>query len=151
MLFLTSALLLLTSPAEIPEDVWHCRNQVEVWCMIDGCAAAPPDEFTPMDIRAGADGALSVCAYTGCWEAASRPLRAAGRILWAADDVAFSSDADGAMTADVTLLVVERDGVGFVRVGGLATPLLCERAAPNTGETEKGETEKGETGAGEKN
>jgi hypothetical protein len=32
------------------------------------------------------------------------------------------------MRSDVTLLIFQSDGVGFVRAGGLATPLLCERA-----------------------
>lgn len=130
MLFLTLALLLRASIAEIPADNWNCRNQIEVWCAADGCAATPPDEFTPMDIHASADGGLSVCAYTGCWETRSAPIRARGRSLWAADDVGFSSQPDGSMNADISLLIVEKDGVGFVRVGGLATPLLCMRRGP---------------------
>lgn len=135
MLFLTLAML--ASPAEIPGDGWTCRNQLEVWCAADGCAAAREGEFTPMDIHARAGGALSVCAYSGCWETTSAPVRKGGRILWAVDDVAFSSSADGAMTADVTLLIVEKDGVGFVRVGGLATPLLCARTEPGLHESEE--------------
>lgn len=130
MLFLTLALLLRASIAEIPADRWNCRNQIEVWCAADGCAATPPDEFTPMDIRASADGGLSVCAYTGCWEARSAPIRMRGRSMWAADNVEFSSQPDGSMNADISLLIVEKDGVGFVRVGGLATPLLCMRRGP---------------------
>jgi hypothetical protein len=135
MLFLTLAML--ASPAEIPADGWTCRNQLEVWCAADGCAAAREGEFTPLDIHASVKGELSVCAYSGCWETASAPVRKGGRILWAADDVAFSSGADGAMTADVTLLIVEKDGVGFVRVGGLATPLLCVRTKPGLQESEE--------------
>ena len=54
---------------------------------------------------------------------------ARGRLVWAADDVEFYSGRGG-FSADVSLLVIEKDGVGFVRVGGLATPLLCLRAEP---------------------
>lgn len=136
MLFLT-LVMLLASPAEIPDDAWTCRNQIEVWCAADGCAAAREGEFTPMDIHAEAGGELSVCAYTGCWETTSAPVRTGGRILWAANDVAFSSSSDGAMTANLTLLIVEKDGVGFVRVGGLATPLLCVRTRPGLRESEE--------------
>ncbi len=131
MLFLALAALLRASTAELPHETWNCRNQIEVWCAADGCAAAPPGEFTPMDINAGADGGFSVCAYTGCWESDARPRRADGRVLWAADDLAFSTMPDGGMEADVTLLIIEKDGVGFVRVGGLATPLLCARTGPD--------------------
>lgn len=137
MLFLTLAVLLRASIAEIPDDSWTCRNQIEVWCAADGCAATPPGEFTPMDIHADAGGGLSVCAYTGCWEARPAPIRVRGRSLWVADDVAFSSRPDGSMNADISLLIVEKDGVGFVRVGGLATPLLCVRRSPALQDSEK--------------
>ena len=135
MLFLALAALLRASTAEVPPEAWHCRNQLEVWCTADGCAATPPGESTPMDIHADLTGELSVCAYTGCWETEpapeNTPVRANGRILWTGDDLAFSTRPDGAMSADLTLLIVEKDGVGFVRVGGLATPLLCERTGPD--------------------
>ncbi len=112
----------------LPPDAWRCRNQVEVWCTADGCAAANPEEVTPMDISAKANGDLSVCAYTGCWTGKAKVARAEGRWLWAGDAFAFSTAQDGA-SADVTLVIIARDGVGFVRAGGLATPVLCTRAA----------------------
>lgn len=120
------ASLVLAAPAAAP--VWDCRNQLEVWCAADGCAATPPNEFTPMAIRADARKGATVCAYTGCWETKRRARANHGRLLWTAEAVPFSTASNGAMTADVTLLIVEKDGVGFVRVGGLATPLLCTRA-----------------------
>lgn len=137
MLSLTFAMLMRASLAEIPADAWNCRNQIEVWCAADGCAAAPPDQFTPMDIHASAGGALSVCAYSGCWETETAPIRAGGRILWAADGVAFSTSPDEAMNVDLTLLIVEKEGVGFVRAGGLATPLLCTRVSPKLQDPEE--------------
>ncbi|MFQ5562195.1 MAG: hypothetical protein ACE5FO_01365 [Parvularculaceae bacterium] len=130
MAFLLAVAALFTSPAEIPGDVWNCRNQLEVWCSADGCAAAAPGEFTPMDVWARASGAMSVCAYTGCWEADGAVARANGRIVWTAQDVSFSTADKTASGGDMTLLIIEKDGVGFVRVGGFATPLLCSRAAP---------------------
>lgn len=120
------AFLLGANREGLPPDAWSCRNQVEVWCAADGCAAANPDEFTPMDVAADANGDLSVCAYTGCWTGKAKVARAEGRWLWAGDDFAFSSSQDRE-TADITLLIVAREGVGFVKAGGLATPLLCSR------------------------
>ncbi len=128
MIELVLALLMGASRDGIPGTRWTCRNQVEVWCAADGCAATNADEFTPMDITADAGGALSVCAYSGCWSGKAAVARAGGRYLWSGDDFRFSTASDGART-DVTLVVIAKDGVGFVRAGGFATPLLCTRAA----------------------
>ncbi|MBI1364981.1 MAG: hypothetical protein GC153_03380 [Alphaproteobacteria bacterium] len=132
MLF--AALAALSSAhAAAPDSVWRCRNQVEVWCAADGCAAAKPEEFTPMDISADSRGRLSVCAYSGCWEAKAKLVRRRGRALWAADNAGFSTQDGGGAGAQLTLLIIEEDGVGFVRVGGLATPLLCAHEPGRTG------------------
>ena len=123
-----SALMLMSSRTSLPPDVWSCRNQIEVWCTVDGCAAKAEDETTPLDIWARRDtGQFAICAYTGCWEGQADVVETNGRLLWAADDVAFLSG-QGGFSADVSLLIVKKDGVGFVRVGGFATPLLCLRS-----------------------
>lgn len=133
MIEFAAALFLGASKTEVPPESWNCRNQVEVWCAADGCAATPPDEFTPMDIwaSAGEDGGgeISACAYTGCWEGEAASSASAGRLLWSGDDLPFVSAIEGA-TGDVTLLILAADGVGFIRVGGIATPLLCARRLP---------------------
>ena len=124
MWMLVLAALLSSSKSEIPSDSWLCKNDIEVWCSVDGCAAKDPDETTPMSIMAARNGAFSVCAYTGCWEGKANVANASGRIVWAADDVPFSSQPDG-FRADVSLMIIEGDGAGFVRVGSIASPLLC--------------------------
>jgi hypothetical protein len=129
MSVLALAALLMTTPSEVA-SVWRCRNQLEVWCTADGCAAAPPEEFTAMDVRADARSGAEICAYTGCWRTTARAVHADGRLLWTGEDVAFSPSRGKRMAADITLLIVEKDGVGFARAGGLATPLLCVRAGP---------------------
>jgi hypothetical protein len=128
MLNLLLAVLATSSPSEIPADLWRCDNQIEVWCTVDGCAAKKTEETTPMDIWARTDGVFSVCAYTGCWEGKAKVSDTAGRLVWAADAVPFSTRPDGEFTADVSLLIVKKDGAGFVRIGGIASPLLCVRA-----------------------
>lgn len=127
MIEIALVLLFAGSQEGRPPDAWNCRNQVEVWCTADGCAATNPDEFTPMDISADAAGYLSVCAYTGCWSGKASVARAEGRWMWATDGLPFSTSQDGAK-ANVTLVIIARDGVGFVRAGGFATPVLCTRA-----------------------
>lgn len=117
-------------PVETPqltsfEGAWSCSNQVEVWCAADGCAASKPGEFTPIDIVAKSDGSLSVCAYTGCWEGVADLMQSRGRLVWIGDNLSHSANPAGEK-ASVSVLIDSKDGVGFVRVGGLATPLLCE-------------------------
>jgi len=129
MLFLLAAALMFASKSEVPPDVWRCKNQIEVWCTVDSCAAKDEAETTPMDIWARRDGAFSICAYTGCWDGMAEHTSVNGRLLWAADDIEFLSGRGG-FNADITLVIVEKDGVGFVRVGGFASPLLCLRAEP---------------------
>jgi len=118
-----AALAARASKAEIPPEDWTCANQIEVWCSADGCAATSAEESTPLSISASSDGRLSVCAYSGCWEGLAAFSRIDGRRLWTARALPFTS---GLGASDVTLLI-EADGVGFVRAGGLATPALCSR------------------------
>ena len=118
--------------ASIPPDRWRCANQVEVWCTVDSCSAKRESETTPMGVEAFADGRFSVCAYTGCWEGKATMRAADGRVFWAANDVAFSSN--DAASADVSIFIVQKEGVGFVRVGALATPMLCRSAGPRAAE-----------------
>ncbi|HXI86180.1 MAG TPA: hypothetical protein VNH64_01875 [Parvularculaceae bacterium] len=124
MLFLALAAMVGADTVASAHPVWRCRNQIEVWCTADGCAATKSDEFTPMDITADPNGGLSICAYSGCWESQVKAKRRRGRALWAADDARFSTN-PGGERSQATLLVFEKDGVGFVRIGALATPLLC--------------------------
>ncbi|GJL91906.1 hypothetical protein [Hyphococcus sp.] len=126
MLMLLLAALVSSSKSEIPPDIWDCSNDVEVWCSVDGCAANAEGESTPMAISARRSGEFSVCAYTGCWEGKADVADIAGRLVWASDGAAFSTNPDD-FFADITLLIVEKEGVGFVRAGGIASPLLCAR------------------------
>ena len=128
-IFLALVALFGSSPKEIPTEIWRCSNQVEVWCAADGCAATAEGEMTPMDITASADGRLSVCAYTGCWEGEAAYAATNGRLVWAGDALTFSTAPEGG-ESDATLLIIARDGVGFVRAGGLASPVLCARSRP---------------------
>ncbi|OFW99562.1 MAG: hypothetical protein A3E78_00195 [Alphaproteobacteria bacterium RIFCSPHIGHO2_12_FULL_63_12] len=127
MIEIAAALMLGASRTEVPPESWNCRNQIEVWCAADGCAATPAEESTPMDFWASADGSLSACAYSGCWEGRATVSASAGRLLWIGDNLPFASSVEGA-AGDVTLLILAKDGVGFIRAGGIATPVLCRRA-----------------------
>ena len=117
------------TPAPVPaeEIEWECTNQVEVWCDEEGCSARPDGEFTPMSITATEDGALEVCAYTGCWQGGGVMVEQSSRLLWTASKAPFSSSPEQE-GVDLTLLIDRHDGVGFVRAGGIATPLQCNQS-----------------------
>jgi hypothetical protein len=53
-------------------------------------------------------------------------------MLWAGDKFDFTTAVAGPVT-DVSLLIISGEGVGFVRAGGFATPLLCVRSARGEG------------------
>jgi len=121
------ALLSLLSSA-IPVDQWTCSNDVEIWCGEGACKARPEGETTPMAVTASVDGAFSVCAYSGCWEGEAKVTDAGDTRIWSAKAVPFSTNPAGDFKTDVTLLIIPADGVGFVRAGGIATPLICAPA-----------------------
>lgn len=131
--FLAAAMM--TGPAGIAPERWFCRSEVEVWCEEGRCAAKPLEETTPLSVTASGDRSVSVCAYSGCWEAEGAMLLTAnGRSLWVADRARFSSRPEGGFETDLTVLIVEGgepgEGAGFVRAGGLATPLICLKPQP---------------------
>ncbi len=106
---------------------WQCRNPVEIACSEETCTAAAAGEFTPMDISADRKGRVSVCAYSGCWETQTKPVARRGRLLFAADGAAFSTSPSPEMRTDITLIIDERSGLGFVMAGGFAHPLVCAK------------------------
>ncbi len=127
MILLALAAAGAAAAADPSPEGWSCANPIEVRCSDEECSAES-DAFTPMSVSMSLAGGFSVCAYTGCWEGAGAPARQEGRLLWTGDDLPFSTSPDGEMKADVTLLLIEEEGVGFVRTAGFAAPLLCERA-----------------------
>lgn len=104
---------------------WSCRNDVEIACRDGACEAAQKGEFTPLDISADPKGDVSVCVYSGCWTTTARPVRRAGRLLWTIDRARWSDKPE--TDARITLLIDTKEGVGFVRVDGFASPLICRR------------------------
>lgn len=116
--------------AALAGAAWQCRNPVEISCADGACIAAPADAFTPMAISADADGRVSICAYSGCWEARAKPVRKRGRLFYVADAAPFSTSQDPAMRTDITLAIDTRTGEGFVMASGFANPLMCAQGEP---------------------
>ncbi len=105
-------------------QAWSCRNfEFEISCSHTDCTASTA--HTPMDISVAED-AMSVCAYTGCWEGAPSAVLTSGPFTtFVGVDMPFSSNPH-AGGGDVTVSVNRKSGAGSVLVGELfATPLSC--------------------------
>ena len=133
MYLMILAALMMGSRSGLPPESWSCTNQIEVWCTADGCDAKRADETTPLSVQVRRDGRFAVCAYTGCWEGTAVTGNVDGRLVWAANDAPFSTRPEGGFEADISVMILQGEGVGFVRVGGIATPLLCLRSEPGEG------------------
>ena len=110
----------------VQAQAWHCRNEVEVQCGVDGCSAADEGAFTPMDLAFSADGGLSLCAYSGCWEGNGRVLARAPFLVISATQLPWSDPHGGPDRArDVLVAFDPADRVALVKAGGWALPLQC--------------------------
>lgn len=113
--------------ASASAEGWLCRNDLEIRCGDGSCAAQTGDGFTPMSVSVDTSGALSVCAYSGCWEGTGTVLRSGEFLVVIGRDLAFSTSPDSASAAqDVVIAIDRRDRVATLKVGEFAHPLLCE-------------------------
>lgn len=110
---------------------WACRNHLEVYCRDGACEVADLDQFTPMSIHLEDAGALSVCAYTGCWEGQAEVVDGDPFLVALGNNLPFSTASDDAESdRDVALVIDRSDGVATLKVGVFAQPLLCTRKEP---------------------
>lgn len=106
-----------------PSETWQCSNDVEVRCADGKCEAAAEGEFTPMSVTVSDSGAMSVCAYTGCWEGTGEVVRSGAFVVLIGQDLAFSTSQDAA--EDIVIVLDVEDGVATLKAGAFAHPLLC--------------------------
>lgn len=128
---LMPTLLAAQSPSPDPEaletrsESWKCRNDLEVQCGLEGCETEAGDGFTPMSVSADASGALSVCAYSGCWEGAGEVVRSERFLVLIGHDLAFSTSPE-ASSEDIVIAIDRKDGIATLKAGEFAHALLCE-------------------------
>ncbi len=117
------------SPGEAPES-WQCRNDLEVLCSREGCEAETGDAFTPMSVSFTSTGAMSVCAYTGCWEGSGEAVGSGDFLVLIGHHLEFSTYPDSESAKEDIVIVIDRaDGVATLKAGHFAHPLLCVKAA----------------------
>lgn len=113
-------------------ESWQCRNDLEINCHEGRCAAEVDGGFTPMSIDVDDSGSISVCAYSGCWEGTGEILRSGTFLLLIGHDLPFSTSPDAEQKEDIAITIDRNDGVGILKVGTFAHPVLCKSqgAAP---------------------
>lgn len=107
---------------------WQCTNDLEVRCGGGTCEVETADAFTPMSVTVDDSGAISVCAYSGCWEGTGEVFESGEFLVLAGQDLEFSTSRDSPSSrADIAIAIDRADGVATLKAAEFAHPLLCER------------------------
>ena len=101
---------------------YQCKNDIEIQCTSTGCKSEAAN-FTPLSVSFDMTGALSVCAYTGCWEGRAKVMSDENFILLNAQNLKFSTSDE---TQNITLALDFSDNVAILKAGSFAQPLLCD-------------------------
>ncbi len=113
-----------------PTESWQCRNDLEVRCGKDGCEATAGDGFTPMSVSVDDSGAMSVCAYSGCWEGVGEVVKSEDFLVLIGHRLEFSTAQDKESgKADILVAIDRADGVATLKALDFAHPLLCQRSS----------------------
>lgn len=125
---LTGSLLvmpLVIAPAQA--DEWSCRNNnAEISCSETACEVTMPDGFTPMDLTLNTSGAVSLCAYSGCWTGQATSTLNVGHYLSSVALQLAWSGVSGS-PGDVVATIDTRKKVATVLADGFAHPMTCTR------------------------
>ena len=113
-------------PATAPTARWACRNDLEISCKAGKCEAG--ESFTPMDVRVDDAGAMSVCAYSGCWEGTGTVVTSEHFVVLTGHDLTFSTAPDSEDSKEDIVIAIDRDdNVAILKAGAFAHPLLCKK------------------------
>jgi len=124
-LLIACTVVALTVSAAARAEEWSCRNiNAEISCDAQGCDVTAPDGFTPMELTVTSGGAVSLCAYTGCWSGGATGLLRVGHYLTA---VGLQLDWSGPSGApgNVVATIDTKANVATVLSGRFAHPMTC--------------------------
>ena len=114
------------SPGAATAERWNCHNDLEISCDRERCESA--ESFTPMDVTVDEAGAMSVCAYSGCWEGTGTVTRSARFVVLMGHGLSFSTAQDAADgRQDIVIAIDREDHAAILKAGSFAHPLRCEK------------------------
>lgn len=101
---------------------WRCRNSdMEITCISGKCS--PSDGFTPMDVTFSDKGAMSICAYSGCWEGKGKLLTSGDHLLLSGHKLQWTGTIPE--TGDFLIALDKSSGIATINGCGFAMPLAC--------------------------
>ena len=107
-------------------EQWRCKNEVEISCSEQSCTVN--SDFTAMDITVEANGQISVCAYTGCWEGEVKVTNNHSVMTMTVEQAEWKTAGETSQRDDLVLVIDQSDQIGFIKVTGFAQPLLCQKS-----------------------
>lgn len=104
---------------------WSCTNpDIEVMCSEKKCESHT--DFTPMSVTFEERGALSICAYSGCWEGRGEIRTFHEYRIIRGNNLPFSTS--HALSHEAFILLLNtHDHSAMIQGGGFSMPLRCER------------------------
>ena len=117
----------IACPGESHQRYGGNTSCLEVRCGEGTCEAETGDAFTPMSVRVDDSGAMSVCAYSGCWVGTGEVVRSEEFLVLIGHDLKFSTSPDSESAEEDIVIAIDRaDGIATLKAGEFAHPLLCE-------------------------
>jgi hypothetical protein len=124
MKFWMALFLLLTAFSTIAKD-WHCSNHdMEISCVDGRCESNP--SFTPVQVDVGENGIVKICAYSGCWDGASKLTRVGSFLATMPQNLKSPSANIGHEFHSAAIVIDVDDKVGVLKFGGFAQPMVCQ-------------------------
>lgn len=126
-LFIACSVVTLALSGAARAEEWTCRNDsVEISCDAKACDVTVPDGFTPMELTVKSGGAVSLCAYSGCWSGEATSLLRVGHYLTAVGMQLSWSGPTGS-PGDVVATIDTKAKIATVLSGSFAHPMTCAR------------------------
>ncbi len=116
---------IVVSVASAAAEEWSCRNNnAEITCAKDACEVILPDAFTPAELTVNTDGAISLCAYSGCWAGPATSMLKTGRYL-SAIGLELPWSAKAGTNTDIAVSIDTATRIATVLTGSYAHPMTC--------------------------
>lgn len=118
------AMSFFSAPA-FAED-WTCHNKdTEIACDAKACKVSPPGDFTPTELNVNTNGAISYCAYSGCWNGQASGTLKVGDFFTA---VGLQLPWSGPMSkpGNISATINTKTRIAVVLAQGFAHPMTCK-------------------------
>jgi hypothetical protein len=123
MRMVLAVVLVLLPTIALPSE-WNCRNEdTEIRCDSGKCEVI--QEFTPLSINMDTEGAMTICAYSGCWKGAGKVFQDSDHVILSGHKLKWSGTNPG--SADFIVAIDSRDNIGFLKGEGFAIPIVCKK------------------------